>query len=320
MATDPRTDPARADARAFLGALLRGDALETARAELDEDVGYWGDRDGVEVLRAARSVLHTHAKVSVEAELSVLLLDLGLDVPTIAAVLDTEPHDVRRIAIANGLDELSDADLHAVPAASRPTPTRPGPESRTPTVAPPPATEPVATAAPRRTFDDLSAPADPAPGTRDVPLREPARGGSWRRWLVPLGLGAVALMLIVVMGGGTGGSVSITDARMTEIVDRNSGEPGEARTRFTVGEDVRLWFSYRTGGDPETVSITWWRIEGEDEDDLYTSSDVTLLDVEDGALNVAMSSLFSTEPGEYRVEVNQGDEVLVDLSFRIEAP
>lgn len=316
MATDPRTDPARADARAFLGVFLRDEALATARTELDEDVGYWGDRDGVEVLRAARSVLHTHAKVTLEAELSVLLLDLSLDLETIGSVLDLEPDEVHRIAVDEGLDELVDLGPVPQPAPRRSSPV-PGPAPDEPS------TREGRAERPPPTLDGLAPPLEDAPPTRvarDTRLQAPGhRTTTWRRWAVPLGLSAVALVLIVVLGGDRGGPVEVTDARMTEIVDRASGAPGEPRTRFTTGEDVRLWFSYETGGVEETVSITWWRTEGDDEVDLYTATPITLLPVDGGALNVAMSSLYSTEPGEYRVEVNHGDRVLVDLEFRIDA-
>jgi len=250
------TDHGRALARTVLAVFLRGDVLDRAVRELDDAIRAEGADGVVAVLLLARSRLHDHAKVTLEAELSVLLLDLALAPETVADVLGSDPETVRRIAHRERLD----------------------------------------------------------PATVDAAeIARPA----WRRWIVPLALAGVALGLIVVLGGGTG-SVRVEDARLTETVDR-TGTPGEKRTRFVAGEDVRLWLTYDARGDTQTVSVTWWREEGGTDVPLYTNGEVALEVGEDRAINLALSSLYSTDPGSYRVEVSRGDEVLVDLAFVIEA-
>ena len=268
MADVAPTDHGRALARTVLAVFLRGDVLDRAVRELDDAIRAEGADGVVAVLLLARSRLHDHAKVTLEAELSVLLLDLALAPETVADVLGSDPETVRRIAHRERLD---------------------------------PATVDAAEIAP------IPAPSD-APG-----VARPA----WRRWIVPLALAGVALGLIVVLGGGTG-SVRVEDARLTETVDR-TGTPGEKRTRFVAGEDVRLWLTYDARGDTQTVSVTWWREEGGTDVPLYTNGEVALEVGEDRAINLALSSLYSTDPGSYRVEVSRGDEVLVDLAFVIEA-
>ena len=270
MADLAPTDHGRALARAFLAVFLRRDVLDRAVRELDDAIRAEGADGVVAVLRAARSRLHDHAKVTLEAELSVLLLDLALATETVADVLDSDSETVRRIAHREGLDPatVDPAEITHIPIA--------------------------------------------APSDAPVVARP-----AWRRWIVPVALAAVALGLIVVLGGGTG-SVRVEDARMTETVDR-TGTPGEARTRFVAGEDVLLWFTYDARSDTQTVSVTWWREQGDTERTLYTNPKVALEVGEDRAINVALSSLYSTDPGSYRVEVSRGDDVLVERTFVIEA-
>ncbi|MBW3664795.1 MAG: hypothetical protein KY469_16980 [Actinobacteria bacterium] len=258
-------DRARAAGRTFLAAFLRGDVLERATRQLDER--FVGRPDEVvEALRISRSLVHEHAKVTVGAELSALLVDLRLSTDDIADVLDLDPMGVRRIALREGLDDL-----------------------------------------------------DAAP-SQEVDLESRARrlsGATWRRWAVPVGLALGALALIVVLGGSGGGSLRVEEARMTETVDR-TGAPGEPRTRFTVGDDVLLWFSYEAEGDADRVSITWWRQRRDGQATLYTDRNIPLEPGEGRTANVALSSLYSDEPGSYRVQLTRGDEVLTDLEFTIE--
>lgn len=265
MTAQGTDDRARAAGRTFLAAFLRGDVLERATRQLDDR--FVGRPDEVvEALRIARSLVHEHAKVTVGAELSALLVDLHLGTDDIAYVLDLDPMGVRRIALREGLDDLDSTPPQDLGLASS--------------------------------------------GRR--PLR-----ATWRRWAVPVGLALGALALIVVLGGGGGGSIRVEEARMTETVDR-TGVPGERRTRFTVGEDVLLWFSYEAEGSADRVSLTWWRQAEDGQVQLYTERRIRLQPGEDRTANVSLSSLYSDEPGSYRVQLSRGDEVLADLKFTIE--
>lgn len=295
-----------AHVRTYLGAFLPAGEVDEAVGEVASDSGFWGDTDEADILAVAHAVLASRLRVATDVEVLVLNEDVGLTVPGIAAVLALPPAQVRRIldeALAVLADpERTDPEL-ADPAggtrASAAAPTPPAP-STSPAPSTPPAVAPE------------GRPVPPAPG--------PAPGQARARRAMLLG-GALAIVVAAIAGAWlVGGSdacpgeaaVCVTEAVLTDEVDASTGEPGADQERFALDDPVTLWFSFERQREPAAPFEVRWYREGV----LLYATDVRLGTGDQ--LNVSLAGLWSDQPGRYRVEVAEGDRLLVERDFRID--
>lgn len=295
----------------YLAALLRDPAPATA--ELPPDA------DPTVRLRAAREAVRRRLPVTTEAELSVLLIDLGLDVERAAAVLDLDAATARAVAEREGL--LPGPAPAGTGPEPRPAPAAPAPPASAPPVpqagpTPPPAhTPPSAPAAPP------AGEAGPAPASAPAPAPAPAAARWWaalRRHRRPVGAALAALgvlLLVVGLWPRTPAPIRILEARLTDVVDA-SGAPGVDRDTFGVEDTVRLWFRYRREVTGRlALQVTWWAEDQPGSQPLYTT-EVVVPPASEGVLHIPFARLFSTRPGEYRVTVRVGEHALIDRRFR----
>lgn len=91
----PLPDDVARPVRAYLAALVPADERSDAWHELVDDVGYWGDRELLPVLRLAHQVVLQHERVTPEVA-ALALVEVGVDEPAdVAAVLGTDEATAR---------------------------------------------------------------------------------------------------------------------------------------------------------------------------------------------------------------------------------
>lgn len=292
-APGPLPPDVEAQVRTYLTAFLPPDAVDDAVGEVASDSGFWGDTDDTEILAVAHAVLASRLRVATEVEVLVLNEDVGLSVPGIAAVLALPPAQVRRV-LDDALAVLADVeqeDTSAVRDAGGGTSARPGPA--------------------------------PAPSSGEVPGAAPPSPVSprRRRQRVLLLTATVAVVVVALAAAWRVGrvddcpasvSLCITEAVLTDAVDPATGAAGTDRTSFTLDEPVTLWFAFdRQGPDPGPLEVRWYR-----EGTLLYATEVRLGSGD--RLNVSLAGLWSDQPGRYRVEVAERDQLLLERDFRIE--
>lgn len=279
--------------RTYLAAFLPAPAVDDAVAEVAADSGFWGDTDETEILAVAHAVLTSRLRVATDVEVLVLNEDVGLPVERIAAVLAMQPAAVRRI-LDEALALLADTDVDDPVAGS---------------VAPP--ADRVAS---------VAAPADPAGQPVGAPVTPDASPRIRRRPRLAVVLAALLVVAVALAAAWVGAgaddcpataSICVTGSVLTDDVDPATGAPGPDRTSFAVGEPVTLWFSFsRRRAEAGPVEVRWSR----DGAPLY-ATDVRLGSGE--TLNVSLAGAWSDEPGRYRVEVVEGEHVLLARDLRI---
>lgn len=315
----------------YFASFLSPPAADQAMAELEVEAR--GSQAPLrDLLRRAHDKLAARVDVPREIELPVLVEDLGVPVGLAARAMDAPVEVVERFVAEHGLVVRDDPVWTVEPHDGEPEP---------PTTAPPSATWPPDEVAPTahgavtepdaglehvdRPPPIFDADADDGPsvsaGDREASRRGPRPERATRAALfVVLAVLLAAVIAVALLAGGPGANacepaadqpVCVVEARLTHVIDA-SGNPGAPRSVFELGEPVRLWFRYETL-DPRrsyTVDYVWLR-----EDELLYAAGFPLPPV--GRVNLTLAQAVIEEPGDYRVEVRLGDDVLVDERLRI---
>lgn len=83
--------------RTYFAAFLPVAAVEDALDSVASTIAYWGDRDEVAVLAAARAELASRLRVAPDVEALVLHDDVGVPVPEVAEILDLPASRIRQM-------------------------------------------------------------------------------------------------------------------------------------------------------------------------------------------------------------------------------